>query len=80
MDALNKKRGKIYWFLRQYGHYILLGLILLSAVADYVPALRYFDVLSYIMLLMSLRCSFLYVVNCSIFLLRKGAEEIWDKQ
>jgi len=49
MDALNKKRGKIYWFLRQYGYYVLLALIVLSAVADYVPALRYFDVLSYIM-------------------------------
>ncbi len=49
MDALNKKRGKIYWFLRQYGHYILLGLILLSTVADYIPELRSIDVLSYVM-------------------------------
>ena len=49
MDALNKKRGKIYWFLRQYGYYILLGLILLSTAADYLPVLRYIDVLSYVM-------------------------------
>ncbi len=49
MDALNKKRGKIYWFLRQYGHYILLGLIVLSMAADYIPVLGYIDILSYVM-------------------------------
>lgn len=49
MDALNKKREKIYWFLRQYGYYILLGLIVLSTVADYIPELGYIDVLGYIM-------------------------------
>lgn len=49
MDALTKKRGKVYWFLRQYGYYILMGLILLGVVADRVPSLQYLDVLSYLM-------------------------------
>jgi len=34
LDAINKKRGKIYQFLRNYGTYILYGLILLSFIAD----------------------------------------------
>lgn len=49
VDALNKKRGKVYRFLRQYGYYILLGLMLLHMVASYVPMLGYVDVLGYFM-------------------------------
>ena len=53
VDALNKKHGKIYWFLRRYGYYILLGLILLSFVSQrlafYVPFFGYLDILGYVM-------------------------------
>ncbi len=48
VDALNKKRGKVYRFLRQYGYYILLGLMLVSMLARYLPVLQYVNVLGYI--------------------------------
>lgn len=47
VDAVNTKRGKIYWFLRQYGYYILLGLIFIHVFADRMPLLGYIDVLGY---------------------------------
>ncbi len=47
VDALNKKRGKVYQFLRQYGYYILLGLLLISMVAQRIPFFAYIDVLGY---------------------------------
>ncbi len=47
-DALDTKRGKVYQFLRQYGYYILLGLMLISMVARYIPIFGYIDVLSYL--------------------------------
>ncbi len=49
VDALNKKRGKVYRFLRNYGYYILLGLIFLNILADYITVLRYIDLLGYLM-------------------------------
>ena len=49
MDALNKKRGKVYQFLRQNGYYILLGLILLSILADYSIIFSKLNVLGYLM-------------------------------
>ena len=49
VDAVNTKRGKVYWFLRQYGYYILMGLILVHAFADTIPFLAYIDVLSYVL-------------------------------
>lgn len=49
VDAVNRKRGKVYRFLRQYGYYILLGLILISFLADRIPFLGYIDVLGYVM-------------------------------
>ena len=48
VDALNKKRGKIFQFLRQYGYYILLGLILLHFLSSRMPYLAYIDVLGYV--------------------------------
>lgn len=47
VDATAKKRGKVYWFLRQYGYYILLGLILISFLSDRLPFLGYIDILGY---------------------------------
>lgn len=49
VDALSERRGKVYRFLRQYGYYILLGLMLLSILADRIPYLGYVDVLGYVM-------------------------------
>lgn len=47
VDVFVRRRGKIYWFLRTKGIYILYGLILLSFVAD-LTNLYYLDVLGYI--------------------------------
>ena len=49
VDALNKKRGKVYTFLRQYGYYILLGLMLISLLSSRIPMLGYINVLGYVM-------------------------------
>ena len=50
IDALDKKKGKVYRFLRKYGQYILLGLVLISIFADHIAILRYIDVLGYVLL------------------------------
>ncbi len=47
VDALQTRRNKLYDFLRQYGYYILLGLMLISMLADRIPFLGYIDILSY---------------------------------
>lgn len=49
VDALNRKRGKVYRFLRQYGYYILLVLMLVHFLAEYVSFLAYVDILGYVM-------------------------------
>ncbi len=49
MDTFAKKRGKVYWFLRQYGYYILLGLILINYLAGRFPVLQYINVFGYAM-------------------------------
>ena len=48
-DALAKKRGKVYWYLRQYGYYVLLGLILVHFLAGRAPILGYVDLLGYVL-------------------------------
>lgn len=49
VDAVNKKRGKVYYFLRNQGYYVLLGLILLHVLAGRIPYLGYIDVLGYVL-------------------------------
>lgn len=49
VDALNKKRGKVYRFLRNYGYYLLLGLMLLHLLAGRIPYFGYIDILGYVM-------------------------------
>ena len=49
VEATNKRSGKVYWFLKAYGQYILLGLVLLHIFAGRVPFLGYIDILGYIM-------------------------------
>ncbi len=47
VEALDKRHGKVYRFLRRYGVYIFYGLVLLGIVADYIPSLYFLDVLGY---------------------------------
>lgn len=49
VDALNKRRGKVFLFLRNYGYYILLGLILVNILSEYVAVLNYVNILGYFM-------------------------------
>ncbi len=49
MDTLSKKRGKIFWFLRENGHKILLGLILISALSNRIWFFNYINVLGFIL-------------------------------
>lgn len=49
IDALDEKKGGVYQFLRNYGYYILLGLMFISVLADRIPVFAYIDVLSYIL-------------------------------
>lgn len=49
VDTFNKKHGPVYRFLRDYGHYVLLGLLLLSAVANRIPQLWFLDIFGYLM-------------------------------
>lgn len=49
VDAVNTKRGKIYQFLRDKGHYVLLGLILVHFLSGRIPYLEYIDVLGYVL-------------------------------
>lgn len=50
-DALDTKRSKAFRFVRQYGYYILLGLILESYLCNFlsglVPYVEYFNILGY---------------------------------
>ena len=47
VDATNNRRGKVYWFLKQNGYQILLGLILIHFLAGRIPVLGYIDILGY---------------------------------
>ena len=49
VDVFAKKRGKVYQFLRNYGYYVLLVLMVLSSIADRVPSLYFLDVFGYFM-------------------------------
>jgi len=54
VEALNKRRGKVYQFLRNNGYYILLFLIVESFICDMfvrfgVAQMAWFDILGYIM-------------------------------
>ena len=49
VDAVNKKQGKIYQFLRDKGYYVLLGLILVHFLSSRIPYLGYIDVLGYVL-------------------------------
>ncbi|MBE7068768.1 MAG: site-2 protease family protein [Clostridiales bacterium] len=49
VDSLNKRRGKIYMFLRNYGYYVLLALMLVHILADFTYLFAYIDLLGYFM-------------------------------
>ncbi len=48
IDAFSKRRSKLYWFIRNYGYYILIGLFLLGIIAD-LTGLYYLDILGIVM-------------------------------
>ena len=48
IESSSMKRGKLYWFLRQNGQYILFLLIGLHYLAGSLPVLRNFDILGYV--------------------------------
>jgi len=49
VDVFAKKRGKLYNFLLKNGNKCLLALMLLSVIANAVPALYFLDVFGYFM-------------------------------
>ncbi len=49
IDAFNRRRGKVYWFIRNYGYYCLLGLILVHYAASRFHLFAYLDILGYVM-------------------------------
>jgi Zn-dependent protease len=49
VDALNRRPGKVHRFLRQYGYYILMGLILVHFLSNRVPYLAFIDILGYVL-------------------------------
>jgi hypothetical protein len=48
-DALDRKGNRVLHFLRRYGSYILLGLIVINILADYIWVLQYINLLGFIM-------------------------------
>lgn len=48
VDTFAKKRGKVYQFLRTYGYYVLIGLILLSSFASR-SNFKFLDIFGYFM-------------------------------
>ncbi|MBQ8428450.1 MAG: site-2 protease family protein, partial [Clostridia bacterium] len=49
VTAFNKKRGKVYQFLRNYGYYILLALILINVAAEHIYVFEYINILGFVM-------------------------------
>lgn len=49
IDTFVNKSNKAYQFLRKYGYYCLLALILLSTVANRIPELAFLDIFGYFM-------------------------------
>lgn len=47
LEASNTKRGKVYWFLQQYGYYLLMALVVVHYLAGRIALLSYVDVLGY---------------------------------
>ena len=65
VDALSKRRSKAYWFLKQYGYYILMGLILVHVLSSRVPLLGAIDLLG-------------YIIDFAIGVLGKPITAFWD--
>lgn len=49
IESSSMKRGKLYWFLRQNGQYILFFLIGIHYLAGSLSIMRTFDILGYVM-------------------------------
>ncbi len=63
IDAFSKRRSKLYWFIRNYGGYILLGLLALSVISNYT-GLGYLDVLG-------------NVISIVVSIIKKPIELFW---
>ena len=44
VDTFVSKRNKVYQVLRRYGYYVLLGLIILSSIANRIPQLEVLNI------------------------------------
>ena len=49
VEAVSERKGKVYRFLRDYGHYILLGLVVLHYLANRFSVLTTIDILGYVL-------------------------------
>ena len=49
VDAVSTTRGKVYYWLRNYGYYCLLGLILIHVMSGRIPYFAYIDILGYVL-------------------------------
>ncbi|MBP5307614.1 MAG: site-2 protease family protein [Clostridia bacterium] len=53
LDAALKRKGKVFDFLKKYGHYVLLALIVWSVICDYtesyIPFMGYLDILGLVL-------------------------------
>ncbi len=49
VDTLDKKRGKVFLFLRNKGQLVMLALIALSLIAERIPQFWFLDILGYFM-------------------------------
>ena len=49
VEAVSERKGKVYRFLRDYGHYILLGLVVLHYLANRFSVHTTIDILGYVL-------------------------------
>ncbi len=49
IDSLQRKRNRFYLFLRNYGYYILLGMMFVHILSGYFYLFSYIDILGYFM-------------------------------
>ncbi len=49
VDSLQRRRGRIYLFLRNYGYYVLLALMFVHILSGYSYLFGYIDILGYFM-------------------------------
>ena len=48
-ESLSRRDNKVLRFLRKYGSYILMALIVINILSDYVGIFRYINLLGFVM-------------------------------